>query len=406
MQISLIDKAARRILLGKLGRISGGCITIKSDRTDTVGLSDGEQPEAHIYVNDPSCFRKIVLCGTTGAAESYINRDWDSEDMVELLGIIKSNQHVYEHLDSGWSAVSEWINHTYHALNRNSRKGSLKNIMAHYDLGNDFFELFLDDTMAYSAGIYETDNTTLREASIAKFDRICRKLDIGRKDRVVEIGTGWGGFAVHAAENYGCELVTTTISRKQHSKASELVREKGLDGKITVLNRDYRDLDGKFDKLVSIEMIEAVGHRYLDAFFAKCCDLLKDAGMMAIQAITVPDDRYHKHRRQSSFINKYIFPGSHLLSCGEITKRAERLCGMQLIDDRDITLDYSRTLHDWRRRFGENIDKVRKLGLSEEFVRMWDFYFAYCEAAFGRRWIGDHQLVYAKSGNGRYRDGG
>lgn len=397
MKISWIDRQARKILVSKMSGIKGGRITIQSDRTDAVGELNGDNLLlAKVTVKNPHFFRKILLGGSTGAGESYIKGDWETDDLVSLLSIFKINEQAYENLDGGWACVSELVNHIAHAFNKNTKDGSRKNISEHYDLGNDFFQLFLDETMAYSSGLYESETSTLKEASIAKFDRLCHQLELKSTDKVVEIGTGWGGFAVHAAENYGCEIVTTTISEEQYRKASELVQEKKLGSKIKVVKQDYREMDGVYDKLVSIEMIEAVGHRFLDTYIAKCGSLLKADGMMAIQAITVPDHRYDKHKYQSSFINKYIFPGSCLLSRKAITDSAKRMCGMHLVDEYDMTQDYARTLKAWRERFFANIDKVRKLGLSEDFIRMWDFYLSYSEAGFRHRWIGDYQLVYTK----------
>lgn len=401
MQISLIDRHARKILLSKMAEIKGGKLTIVSDRVDSIGnLNSSGSLEATITIRDPRCFRGILLGGSTGAGESYMRGEWDADDLVSLLGIIKLSEKAYEDLDSGWAYVSELVNHFRHAFRRNTKVGSQKNISDHYDLGNDFFKLFLDDTLAYSSGIYEAEESTLKDASIAKFERLCRKLNLRSSDRLVEIGTGWGGFAIHAAENYGCEIVTTTISKEQYNKATELVAQKKLGDKVKVLNRDYRDLVGMYDKLVSIEMIEAVGYNYLDTFIAKCGSLLNPEGLMAIQAITVPDHRYDKHKYQSSFINKYIFPGSNLLSRKVITESAERMCGMKLVDEHDMTHHYARTLRDWRKGFNASLDKVRGLGLSEDFIRMWEFYLSYCEAGFLHKWIGDYQLLYAKSENG------
>jgi cyclopropane-fatty-acyl-phospholipid synthase len=393
----VVDRLARRILLSKLSGVKGGTLTVMSDRADSVGDPDPDDPvEVSITVNDPSFFRKVLFGGGTGAGESYMSGDWETDDLVALIAIIARNESVYDGLDGGLALLSEWKNHLLHSFSKNTRRGSKQNIVAHYDLGNDFFSLFLDETMAYSSGIYAHDDATLKDASVEKFDRVCRKLEIGARDRIVEIGTGWGGFALHAAENYGCEVVTTTVSEEQHSHASELVAEKKLDDKIKVLKRDYRDMEGTFDKLVSIEMIEAVGYNFLDTFMDKCGSLLTPDGQMALQAITVPDRRYDKHKSQSSWINKYIFPGSNLLSRKAICDSAMRTSAMSLVDEKDIADDYARTLREWRGNFWRNIDRVRELGLPERFVRMWNFYLCCCEAAFRERWIGDSQYIFAR----------
>lgn len=399
-ELNIIDRLARSILFAKVARLQCGRITVVSDRIDKLGGDNDENLlEAKITVNDPSFFLKTLFGGGTGAGESYMRGDWETDDLVNLIAVIKRNEAVYEGLDSGLAVFSEWKNHIFHAFRKNTRSGSEQNIIAHYDLGNDFFRLFLDDTMAYSAGIYSRENASLKDASVEKFDRICRKLDLSRHDKVVEIGTGWGGFATHAAENYGCNVVTTTISREQYRHALELVEQRKLDKKIKVLNRDYRDMDGVFDKLVSIEMIEAVGHNFLDTFTAKCGSLLKPDGRMAIQAITVPDNRYDRHKYQSSWINKYIFPGSNLLSRQAICESIKRTSGMELIDEKDITADYARTLQEWRVNFWKNIDRVKNLDLPDRFIRMWNFYLSCCEAAFRERWIGDSQFIFARQEN-------
>ena len=312
------------------------------------------------------------------------------------IGIILGSPHVYEGMDSGWAFLSERIGEFLHKLNKNTHNGSLKNIVAHYDLGNDFFSLFLDETMAYSCGIFESPESTLRDASVAKFDRMCRNLDLTPADHLLEIGSGWGGFAIHAAKEYGCRVTTTTISREQYREAQRRVKEENLDERVNVLDKDYRLLTGTYDKLASIEMIEAVGHHYLDKFFAVCSSLLKPDGMMGLQAITVTDQRYNTHKKLGSFINKYIFPGSNLVSVGAMCRSVAKKTDMQLVHLYDITVHYARTLREWRQRFEVKLDRVRTLGMSEEFIRMWIFYLAYCEAGFATRWTQDFQLFFAK----------
>ena len=253
--------------------------------------------------------------------------------------------------------------------------------------------------MAYSCGIFEGPESTLTDASVAKFDRVCRHLQLTPSDHVLEIGSGWGGFAIHAAREYGCRVTTTTISREQHREATSRVEALGLGDRVTVLDEDYRALSGLYDKLVSIEMIEAVGHHYLDTFFEICGRLLKPNGMMALQAITVTDQRYKKHKKLSSFINKYVFPGSNLVSVGAISKSVAAKTDMQLVHVKDITAHYARTLREWRHRFEANLDKVRALKMSDEFIRMWTFYLAYCEAGFAQRWTQDFQIFFAKPGH-------
>ena len=272
----------------------------------------------------------------------------------------------------------------------------VKNILAHYDLGNDFYALFLDETMTYSCGIFEREDSTLKEASEAKYDRICRKLMLTTGDQVLEIGTGWGGFAVHAAGNYGVHVTTATISDEQHQFAQNRIKAAGLEDRITLLKSDYRDLSGKFDKLVSIEMIEAVGHHFYATFFRTCSRLLKDDGMMALQAITIGDQIFDRHRRSVDFIKRYIFPGSCIPSITAISNAIARATDLRLVHLEDITPHYARTLSEWRRRFFANLDKVREMGYSDTFIRMWEYYLCYCEGGFAERYIGDVQMLFTK----------
>jgi cyclopropane-fatty-acyl-phospholipid synthase len=280
-----------------------------------------------------------------------------------------------------------------HALNRNTRHGSRRNIAAHYDLGNDFYSLWLDPTMMYSCAWYGSEDTPLEEAAVAKLDRICRKLALSPDDRVMEIGTGWGGFAIHAARNYGCHVTTTTISREQHDYAKQAIRDAGLEDRITLLFRDYRDLEGRFDKLVSIEMIEAVGHEYQAQFFGKCCELLEPHGQMLLQAITIADQRFDSYKNSVDFIKRYIFPGGCLTSVTAMSNLMTRHTDMRAVHIEDIGPHYAATLRHWRERFFANIDRVRGLGYPDEFVRMWDFYLSSCESAFIERAIGDVQML-------------
>jgi cyclopropane-fatty-acyl-phospholipid synthase len=285
-----------------------------------------------------------------------------------------------------------------HALKRNTRDGARKNISAHYDLGNDFFRLFLDPTMMYSAALFPTDKTTLEEASIAKLEELCQQLELTSGDHLLEIGTGWGGMAIHAARKYGCRVTTTTISREQYEYACARVREEGLQDRVTVLCEDYRNLRGSFDKLVSIEMIEAVGHDFYSSYFQRCSQLLKPEGKMVIQAITIADQRYAAARDSVDFIQRYIFPGGSLPSVSVIADHLARDTDMQMIHLRDITRDYALTLAHWRERFLQAQSAVRDMGFDQTFMRMWEFYLAYCEGGFRERIIGTVQLAFAKPG--------
>ncbi len=351
---------------------------------------------ADLLVADPDFYRLLVLGGELGAARAYMNGHWQSSRLAELFRILLRDTERLDELDGSFAAVAGAASHLRHLLNRNTRKGSRKNIHAHYDLGNDFFALFLDSTRTYSSGIFEQPAATLEQASIAKLDRICRKLSFQPDDRVVEIGTGWGSFAIHAATRYGCHVTTTTISEEQFEYAHERVREQGLEDRITLLRHDYRDLKGKFDKLVSIEMIEAVGHEYLPQYFAKCSDLLHADGAMLIQAITMPDQRYEQYLKGSDFIRRYIFPGSCVPSLSAMMEAVRKRTDLSVAHLEDIGPHYATTLRAWHQRFVQNLDAVRELGYPPEFQRMWVYYLSYCEAGFAERYLGALQLLFQK----------
>jgi len=393
-----IDRISRRIFLTLLKKIREGQIILIEDdqqhhfgeRSPKCGLS------AKIHVRHPRFYTRTVFGGTIGSGEAYMAGLCSPDDLTAVIRIVIRNQKVFEDMDKGWARLMEPLYAFYHALNRNTRIGSRQNIVAHYDLGNDFYALFLDDTMTYSCGIFEQDDSTLEEASVAKYDRICRKLKLEPGDRVVEIGSGWGGFAVHAVLNYGVHVTTTTISDRQYQYAKARFQKHGIDDRVRLLKKDYRDLQGRYDKLVSIEMIEAVGHHYLPTFFKNCSRLLEEDGMMALQAITIADQAFDRHKRSADFIKRYIFPGSCIPSVTAIGTAITRGTDLRLVHLEDITAHYSRTLREWRNRFFEKINTVRAMGFSDPFIRMWEFYLCYCEAGFTERYIGDVQMLFAK----------
>jgi cyclopropane-fatty-acyl-phospholipid synthase len=392
------DGLARKFLLGILGKLKHGKITIiDGPHRYVFGETSGAYPlEAVIHVYHPRFYRKAVLGGSIGSAEAYMNGLWSADDLTTALRIMALNRDSFERLDKRWSKVSAPLNRIWHFLRKNTRSGSRKNIVAHYDLGNDFYRLFLDDTLTYSCGIFDADGSTMRDASIAKYNRICRKLELSPDDEVIEIGSGWGSFAIYAAQNFGCRVTTTTISDQQFKLAQQRIADSGVADRIDLVMKDYRDLKGKYDKLVSIEMIEAVGHHYLDDFFRSCSQLLKPDGMMLLQAITIADQVYERHTRSVDFIKRYIFPGSCIPSIAAMTKSIATATDLRLFHLEDITPHYARTLAFWRSQFFKNIDAVKALGYSETFIRMWEYYFSYCEAGFAERYIGDVQMLFAK----------
>jgi cyclopropane-fatty-acyl-phospholipid synthase len=349
-----------------------------------------------IRVRSARFYSDVVFAGTVGAGEAYINGHWHCDDLTGLVRLMVVNRELMNDVDSGWSRVSAPLLKIAHWLNRNDKSGSRRNISAHYDLGNKFFELFLDETLAYSCGIFETPQATLREASTAKFDAVCSKLALRPGQHLVEIGTGWGGFAIHAAQHYGCHVTTTTISREQYDLSRERVARLGLESRITLLLEDYRDLSGEYDALVSIEMIEAVGHHFLDTYFRKCSSLLKPSGAMLLQAITIRDQFYDQARREVDFIKRFIFPGSFIPSVSAIADSLARVTDMKLYHLEDIGPHYAHTLRLWRERFMARQNDVRAQGYPESFVRMWEYYLAYCEGGFEERQLGDVQMLLTK----------
>jgi len=298
-----------------------------------------------------------------------------------------------EKLDSGLALLTKPLRKLLHFANKNTRRGSRKNIAAHYDIGNRFYQLWLDPTMMYSSAYFESDEVALEQAAVEKLHRICKKLDLGPQDSVLEIGSGWGGFAIHAAEHYGCHVTTTTISQQQFDYAKSAIEAAGLQSRITLLLQDYRDLEGEFDKIVSIEMVEAVGHQFHETYFKKCCALLKPDGQMLLQAITIADQRYEAYKKGVDFIKEYIFPGGCLMSVTAMTKVMTEHTDLRAIHLEDIGPHYATTLRHWRDRFFNNLGEVRAQGYSESFIRMWEYYLCFCESAFTERVIGDVQLL-------------
>jgi len=396
--LSTLTRMARRLLIGQLRKMRHGKLRlIDSGRDESFGAVTADAPfDVTLRVRNPRFYSDVVFAGTVGAGEAYINGYWHCDDLTGLVRLMVVNRHLMNGVDSGWSRLSAPLLRLAHWLNRNDKSGSRRNIAAHYDLGNDFFELFLDETMAYSCGIFERPESTLLEASTAKFDAACSKLALKPGQHLVEIGTGWGGLAIHAARNYGCRVTTTTISQEQYDLARERVARAGLADQITVLLEDYRDLRGEYDALVSIEMIEAVGHQFLDTYFRKCGSLLKPTGAMLLQSITIRDQFYEEARRSVDFIKRFIFPGSFIPSVKVISESVARSTDLKLFHMEDIGPHYARTLREWRERFMLRQSEVRSLGYPESFLRMWEYYLCYCEGGFEERQLGDVQLLLTK----------
>jgi cyclopropane-fatty-acyl-phospholipid synthase len=399
---AIVERFARRAVLARLEGIKRGRIVIEDGAERITFGQDTSTADlrATIRVLDHRFYADLALGGSMGAGEAYMAGSWTTDDLTALVQIMIRNRDVMEGMDGGLARLANPVRRLLHYFNRNTKAGSQRNIAAHYDLGNEFFELILDRTLMYSCAIFPRPDSTLEEAAIAKVDRICRKLDLRAHDHLLEIGTGWGGFAIHAARNYGCRVTTTTISRAQHDYATKKIAEQGLSERITVLFKDYRDLSadltGKFDKAVSIEMIEAVGHQFVDSYFRKCGELLKADGMMLLQAITIADQYYEGAVRRVDFIKKYIFPGSFIPSVTALCDSITRASDLRLFHLEDLTPNYAETLKNWRMRMFKNIERVRALGYPEEFIRMWEFYLCYCEGGFRERYIGDVQMLLTK----------
>jgi cyclopropane-fatty-acyl-phospholipid synthase len=391
--VTPLDTLARALLLDRFGRLAHGRLIV-TEPHGSREFGPGPAPAARLTVRHPQFYRAVVLGGHLGAVEAFLDGWWETDDLTALVRLMVQNRAVLDSLETGWARLALPLRRAWHAWRRNSRTGSRRNIAAHYDLGNEFFAEFLDDTLTYSCGIFEHPGASLREASIAKYERLCQKLDLRPADHVLEIGSGWGGFALHAAATRGCRVTTTTISREQHRLAVARVDAAGLADRITVLLQDYRDLAGRYDKLVSIEMIEAVGHAFYRTFFRKCAELLKPGGRMALQAITIDPRFYHRARREVDFIKRYIFPGANIPSVPILRQAAERGSGLVLVHLEDITPHYAETLKRWRENFLSRWDRLRALGFSEEFRRLWEFYFCYCEGGFRERFLGDVQLLF------------
>lgn len=397
-----VNRWLRDRLLDRLGQIRGGQIVVR----DALGRSVlGEQVDGglqvQLNVQSGEFYREIAVNGSVGAGESYMAGHWQCDDLVGLVRLLVRNRDLLDGMESGAARLGGWLMQAAHSFRRNTRSGSQRNIAAHYDLGNPLFRLFLDDNLMYSSAIFADENESLESASRRKLQRICEKLQLTADDHLLEIGTGWGGMALHAAREYGCRVTTTTISREQHALASERIAAAGLSGQVTLLLRDYRDLDGQYDKLVSIEMVEAIGHQYLDTYFEKCAALLKEDGLALVQAITIEDHRYQQALRSVDFIKRHIFPGSFIPCVKALTASAADAGHLRLLHLEDIGPSYALTLHHWRQRFLSRLDEVRALGYDERFVRMWEFYLCYCEGGFIERSIGDVQLLFARPGNRR-----
>ncbi|MGV8844354.1 MAG: class I SAM-dependent methyltransferase [Pseudomonas sp.] len=370
-------------------------VVIEGDQRRVFGQA-GATLQAEIRVQDPALWGMVAGNGSIGAGEAYIHGYWSSPDLTAVVRVFVSNLDVLDAMESGLARLGRPLIKALHWLNRNSRQGSRKNIEAHYDLGNTLFEQFLDPTMMYSAGQFLSPDDSLEQAQLNKLERICQKLDLRVEDHLLEIGTGWGSMAIYAAQHYGCRVTTTTLSKEQFAYTQKRLQALGLEDRVTLLLEDYRDLTGQYDKLVSIEMIEAVGHRFLPTYFKRCAELLKPQGLMLLQAITIRDQRYEQAKGTVDFIQRYIFPGGALPSVQKMLQIVSRDTDMNLHHMEDFGLHYARTLRLWHDNLRAARSALEQLGYDDYFYRLWEFYFCYCEGGFIERSIGTAQLLLAK----------
>ncbi len=398
-----VDSFCKNILFKKLGALKKGRLTIQDEKELRIfgEMEPIDNPSAHITVLKSDFYSRVSLGGSIGAGESYADQSWTCDNLPGLVRIFVANRDILASVDSGLGSLLQPLERLLHKARKNSVGGSKENIFAHYDLGNEFFQLFLDETMMYSCGIFPEASSSMFEASTEKNDRICRKLGLKSTDHLLEIGTGWGSFAVHAAKNYGCQVTTTTISRAQHDMAKERIQKEGLEDRIELMFEDYRDLKGSYDKLVSIEMVEAVGLDHLGEYFRVCGERLKSSGSMMLQAIIIREEFYEQARKSVDFIQKHIFPGSGIPSVSSLVGAAAENSNLRLFHQEDITAHYVRTLRAWTERLVSNKSEFLALGYPERLYRLWQFYFAYCEGGFHEKSIGLVQMLFTKPESGQ-----
>ncbi len=399
----------RSMMFSMLKKLQGGRLAVFEDgRTVQIfgSITSPTDINASITINNVDTWRTVVTRGSIGAGEAYMASQWSSPDLTQVIRLLVRNRDIVNGMDGQQSLFARLALKAAHTMNRNTKEGSQKNISAHYDLSNDFFQLFLDESMMYSSAIFRHPTESLNDASTYKIDIICKQLQLQPTDHLIEIGTGWGGMAIHAAKKYGCRVTTTTISQKQYDFAKARIEREGLSDRITLLLQDYRELTGSYDKLVSIEMIEAVGAEFQKIYFETCNRLLKPNGYALIQAITISESIYEQYLNDTDFIRQYIFPGGCLPTIQRMQQITREHTSLELTAISDITLDYALTLNHWRQRFLFNIKQVLGLGFDMPFIRMWEFYLCYCEGAFleggkstdstNKDRIGTHQLLFYK----------
>ncbi|MGY3084273.1 SAM-dependent methyltransferase [Pseudomonas fragi] len=393
---NLTSALLRRGVLRQLSQLKSGHLVVIENGERLMFGDSGAGLVGEVQIHDTSVWGMIASNGSIGAGEAFIHGYWSSPDLTKVIRVLVSNMDVLDAMEGGLARLGRPLIRGLHWINRNTRKGSQKNIAAHYDLGNEMFEQFLDPTMMYSAAQFLTADDTLEQAQLNKLQRICQKLDLKPTDHLLEIGTGWGSMALYAAQHYGCKVTTTTLSKEQFDYAQARIEALGLQEQVTLLLEDYRDLTGQYDKLVSIEMIEAVGHHFLPSYFKQCSQLLKPHGLMLLQAITIRDQRYEQAKSSVDFIQRYIFPGGALPSVQKMLEIVGKDTDMNLMHMEDFGLHYAKTLRLWHENFRRAHGRLTELGYDDYFLRLWEFYLCYCEGGFLERSIGTAQLLLAK----------
>lgn len=397
-KFSRFDRLCRHLVVRRLAGLRSGRLTIDDDlgRFTFGGATTSNTLSAKVRVHSAAFYRRLAVGGAVGAGESYMQGEWTTNELTQLIRLFVRDIPISTGLGRGigWAIPSLW--HLTHLFRRNTRRRSKENIQAHYDLSNEFFAQLLDPTMTYSCAIFADDNVTLEDAQIEKMDRICCLLELAPEDHLLEIGGGWGSLALHAATKYGCQVTTTTISPAQHEFALQRIQTTGLSDRVSVLRRDYRDLSGCYDKLVSIEMIEAIGAEYFDTYFRTCARLLRPGGRFCMQAIAIADHHFARARASADFIKKWIFPGCCIPSVGAIVGSVTRATPLDLIYANDIGRNYPKTLAHWRRNLREHESDVRALGINERCIRMWEYYLCYCEAGFAEERLRDFQMLFVR----------
>ena len=396
MKMTWRHSFAKRSLLHALNQVSDGQLTLLTNEGEYRFGDPAAELQALIQIHRDRFWERVLFDGDEGAGDSYVDGDWSTPDLVSVVRLVVRNTQISE--QSRWaSLLSRFINRVRHLSHRNTLAGSRRNIHAHYDLSNEMFQTFLDRQMVYSCGYFPTAEASLEAAQVEKIDRLCRKLRLGPDDHLLEIGTGWGALALHAAERYRCRVTTTTISAQQYDYAAARFAESPAADRIKLLQQDYRTLTGKFNKIASVEMFEAVGLDFYDDFFGACDRLLADDGVMAMQTITMNEHRFSEYRRTTDWIQRRIFPGGELASIREIQASLVRATKLSLFHMEEIGMHYAHTLAEWSRRFERNLGRIRKMGFDDRFIRTWEYYLAYCEGAFRERYIGTAQLVLTKA---------